>query len=114
MLEATDPLAIQERLWGMFEYNFKRTLSLPQIDRVRWHLFPEVRINEGAQAELFGEEEMVPDLIKVLDMQQEQLARNLGNGHRVIHGVAGSGKTLILGYRCVQMADTLSRPALVL
>ncbi len=26
------------------------------------------------------------------------------DGHRVIHGVAGSGKTLILGYRCVHLA----------
>ena len=30
---------------------------------------------------------------------QEQLARSMGEGHRVIHGVAGSGKTMILGYR---------------
>ncbi len=114
MLESTDPLAFQEKLWGMFEYDFGRAMTLPQIDRVRWHLFPEVRIDQGKQAELFEKEEVVPDLVKVLDMQQEQLARNLGKGHRVIHGVAGSGKTLILGYRCVQLADTLSRPVLVL
>lgn len=114
MLEATDPLEFQERLWGMFEYDFRRTMSLPQIDRVRWHLFPEVRIDDRRQPELFEEEEIAPDIIKVLDMQQEQLARNLGKGHRVIHGVAGSGKTLILGYRCVQLADSLSQPVLVL
>lgn len=114
MLESTDPLAFQERLWGMFEYDFRRTMSLPQIDRVRWYLFPEVRIDEHRQTQLFEEEEIAPDIVKVLDMQQEQLARNLGKGHRVIHGVAGSGKTLILGYRCVQLADSLSRPALVL
>ncbi|MFD2256316.1 3'-5' exonuclease [Luteolibacter algae] len=114
MQESTDPMIFQEKLWGMFEYDFKRTMTLPQIDRVRWHLFPEVRIDERKQAELFEEEEIAPDLIKVLDMQQEQLARNLGKGHRVIHGVAGSGKTLILGYRCVQLADTLALPVLVL
>lgn len=114
MVESTDPLAFQERLWGMFEYDFRRTMSLPQIDRVRWHLFPEVRIDEYRQTELFEQEEIAPDIIKVLDMQQEQLARNLGKGHRVIHGVAGSGKTLILGYRCVQLAESLTRPALVL
>ena len=43
----------------------------------------------------------MPDIIKIMDIQQEQLARSLGEGHRVIHGVAGSGKTLILGYRCL-------------
>lgn len=114
MLESNDPLAFQERLWSMFEYDFRRTMSLPQIDRVRWHLFPEVRIEERKQADLFEKEDIAPDIIKVLDMQQEQLARNLGKGHRVIHGVAGSGKTLILGYRCVQLADSLARPILVL
>ena len=37
-----------------------------------------------------------------MDRQQEQLARSMGEGHRVIHGVAGSGKTMILGYRAQQ------------
>jgi len=49
-----------------------------------------------------------------MDMQQEQLARSLGEGHRVIHGVAGSGKTLILGYRCLVLAKLLHKPILVL
>ena len=40
----------------------------------------------------------VPDIVRVMDLQQEQLARSMGEGHRVIHGVAGSGKTMILGY----------------
>jgi hypothetical protein len=31
-----------------------------------------------------------------MDLQQEQLARSMGEGHRVIHGLAGSGKTTIL------------------
>ena len=83
----------------MFPIKFKRTLSLPQVDRIRWHMFPEVRI--GVQADLFDEAGQtcteIPDLIRVMDLQQEQLARSLGEGHRVIHGVAGLGKTLILG-----------------
>ena len=29
--------------------------------------------------------------IRSMDLQQEQLARSMGEGHRVIHGVAGSG-----------------------
>jgi len=49
-----------------------------------------------------------------MDLQQEQLAGNLGDGHRVIHGVAGSGKTLILGYRCEQLAKIIQKPVLVL
>jgi hypothetical protein len=39
------------------------------------------------------------DVIRVMDRQQEAMAKSLGEGHRVIRGVAGSGKTLILLYR---------------
>ena len=77
---------------------------------MRWHLFPEIRIPQK-QIALFEEEQ---DLMKVLDMQQEQLARSLGEGHRVIHGVAGSGKTLILGYRAEHLARVCAKPILVL
>jgi superfamily I DNA/RNA helicase len=49
-----------------------------------------------------------------MDLAQEEIARNLGNGHRVIHGVAGSGKTLILGYRAEHLAKLCTRPILIL
>lgn len=124
--EGIDAEAFQERLWGMFHYQFGGTLTLPQIDRIRWHLFPEIRINDGvAQSDLFAADDenadatltkrSVPgDIVKIMDIQQEQLARSLGMGHRVIHGVAGSGKTMILGYRCLYLAAALSKPILVL
>ena len=121
MVESVDPEAFQERLWNMFNVQFPTPLTLPQIDRIRWYLFPEVRINSGDQGSLFPTEQdeksvdtLLPDLIKVMDMQQELLARSLGDGHRVIHGVAGSGKTLILGYRCLYLAKVLHKPILVL
>lgn len=116
--EDTNAEAFQEHLWGMFHYQFGQTLTLPQIDRVRWHLFPEVRIDDGGQINLFSSstpvEQSLPDIVKIMDVQQEQLARSLGDGHRVIHGVAGSGKTLILGYRCLHLAHQLEKPILVL
>jgi len=54
-----------------------------------------------------------------MDLQQEQLARSLGVGHRAIHGVAGSGKTMILGYRAEYLAKAAAgadadKPVLVL
>jgi hypothetical protein len=127
MMESTDPETFQKHLWDMFNVTFNRQMSLPQIDRVRWHVFPEIRIGNG-QAGLFEEapdgesgdsdakspDALIPDIIKVMDMQQEQLARSLGQGHRVIHGVAGSGKTLILGYRCLYLARLLHKPILVI
>lgn len=122
MTESTDSAAFQERLWGMFYYSFGQRLTFPQIERIRWHLFPEIRIT-GIQQDFFaqekvstaaGPEETVPEIVKVMDLTQEQLARSLGSGHRVIHGVAGSGKTLILGYRCLHLAQHLYKPILVL
>jgi DNA helicase IV len=59
----------------------------------------------------------LPDIMRVMDLQQEQLARSLGDGHRVIHGVAGSGKTMILGYRAEYLAKAhtpTSKPILIL
>lgn len=38
----------------------------------------------------------------------------MGDGHRVVHGVAGSGKTLILVYRCLHLTETIAKPILVL
>lgn len=121
MTESADAERFQEQLWGMFNYSFGGRLTLPQIDRVRWHLFPEIRIEDGIQGDLFAPEDdtaelqqALPDIIRIMDLQQEQLARSLGEGHRVIHGVAGSGKTMILGYRCLYLAQAMSKPILVL
>jgi len=120
--QSTDAECFQEQLWGMFNYKFGTALTLPEIDRIRWHLFPEIRIDGDVNHDLFNDagdqattvQQALPDIIKIMDIQQEQLARSLGDGHRVIHGVAGSGKTLILGYRCLHLAQTMSKPILVL
>lgn len=120
--ESVEAEAFQSRLWGMFNYQFGGRLTLPQIDRIRWHLFPEIRIDHDGQADIFAAadgpdrslENTLPDIVKVMDIQQEQLAKSLGEGHRVIHGVSGSGKTLILGYRCLYLAQAMAKPILVL
>jgi superfamily I DNA/RNA helicase len=53
-------------------------------------------------------------VLAVMDLQQEQLARSLGEGHRIIRGVAGSGKTLILAFRAEHLARGAAKPVLVL
>jgi len=114
MGEQVDAEALQSRLWNMFPYLMRGVISLPQLERVRWILFPEVRVSPpGAlvQAELpldADEAAELPSIMRVMDLQQEQLARSLGDGHRVIHGVAGSGKTMLLGYRAEYLANTLT------
>jgi len=114
MLESVDPEDFQQRLWHMFPHAFGKAISVPQLERVRWIMFPEVRV--PVQGSLLPEEtDELPDIMRVMDLQQEQLARSLGEGHRVIHGVAGSGKTMILGYRAEHLAKTPStKPILVL
>lgn len=120
MSDSVEAEKFQERLWGMFNYHFRGAMTLPQIDRVRWHLFPEIRLPDASTGDIFTEgeeatETPIPEIIKLMDIQQEQLAKSLGDGHRVIHGVAGSGKTMILGYRCIHLAQAaLSKPILVL
>lgn len=117
MIESVAPEAFQARLWGMFGVTFRCLLTLPQIDRVRWHLFPEIRVTQGTFDLPTPDERVagvVPDIVRVMDLQQEQVARSLGEGHRVIHGVAGSGKTMILGYRAQHLAQALAKPILVL
>ena len=117
MGEHVEPEDLQSRLWEMFPYLIGGAMSLPQMDRVRWIMFPDVRV--PPQGALFAEdaEAELPSIMRVMDLQQEQLARSLGEGHRVIHGVAGSGKTMLLGYRAEHLAKAqtaASKPILIL
>jgi hypothetical protein len=119
MLPSTDAGEFRQRIWDLSAYNFGNTLTSNQIDRIRWHIFPDLRIT-AKQLSLFDiettteEPQQIPDILKIMDLQQEQLARSLGEGHRVIHGVAGSGKTMILGFRCQHLAQFGNKPILVL
>lgn len=107
-----------EKLLAMFTVRYPCTLTLPQRDRIRWHLFPEIRMSAQTSLDLEPADEgmKIPDLMQVMDLQQEQIARTLGDGHRVIHGVAGSGKTMILIFRAEQLAAAArpDNPVLVL
>ena len=126
---------VYSRLEKMFTHSFPCSLDTAQIDRIRYCLFPEIRIRIPQQQELFADDHAddkteqqpehrpadsvphpiaAPDIIKIMDIQQEQLARSIGGGHRVIHGVAGSGKTLILLMRCQYLAEQSDKPVLVL
>ena len=96
--------AFQHRLWGLFTVSYPHTLTLPQRDRIRWHLFPELRLSAQATLDFEPAPPLLPDLMQVMDLQQEQVARTLGEGHRVIHGAAGSGKTMILMFRAQHLA----------
>ena len=111
--------AFQRRLWGMFTVHYPHTLTLPQRERIRWHLFPELRLppmQASLPFDLPAAGVVLPDLMQVMDLNQEQVARSLGEGHRVIHGAAGSGKTMILVFRAQYLAAVarVEQPILVL
>lgn len=122
--DSVDPATFLQRLRGLFTVHYPHTLSAAQRDRIRWHLFPELRLNADPVAAdpahtahaADTEAAPVPDLLQVMDLPQEQIARRLGSGHRVVHGVAGSGKTMVLVLRAqlLAAAATAEHPVLVL
>ncbi len=117
MAEKVDPDAFREQVWRMVSPRIGPALSLPQIDRVRARLFPEIRVAQMALPfdEPTASASPADDrMLAVLDIQQELLARSMGEGHRIVRGVAGSGKTLILAFRAEQIARAASRPVLLL
>jgi len=52
--------------------------------------------------------------LKVLDSKQDAIARQLGKGHRVVYGVAGSGKTVIIIARAKFIGGGPGRRVLIL
>jgi hypothetical protein len=118
LAEDADPMAFQERLWGMFAVHWRAALTLPQLSLVRALLFPELRLGEQKPLPLDAAIPalVVRDVLQVMDLQQESIARTLGEGHRLIHGPAGSGKTMLLVFRAVQLqaAARPDKPILVL
>lgn len=115
MTEGADAEAFRARLWAMVSPRIGPPLTLPQFDRLRALLFPEVRIRQIALPFDEPEDERAADrLLAVMDLHQEQLARSLGGGHRIVRGVAGSGKTLILAFRAEYLARAAAKPVLVL
>lgn len=98
-----DPQALQQRLWSLAPPQVSHSLSSGQIAHIRHALFPASRIKKVRRTERL-----------TLDVQQEGVARRIGNGHRVVHGVAGSGKTLLLVQKSRELAQSCDKPVLVL
>lgn len=88
-----------------------RPLSPQQVTTARVAVRPSIRIGGPAQSTTQGVLLFrSPDdeaRVRALDQIQERLAEHLGAGYRLIRGVAGSGKTLILTHRAKHLADLL-------
>jgi hypothetical protein len=99
-----------ERLRTFFDpwWTFER-LSERQISILRSVIHPEIVISSPALTE---PTEQLP--LKLLDLRQEMNARSIGEGHRIIYGVAGSGKTVILIGRARLVAQDPEKKVLML
>lgn len=90
-----------EILRGFFDpiWSFER-LSETQINAIRGMLHPESNIpatpSSIAKSKRLKLAKKAGLSVKQLDLKQEQNAKSIGQGHRIIYGVAGSGKTIIL------------------
>ncbi|MHA2362372.1 MAG: 3'-5' exonuclease [Candidatus Hodarchaeales archaeon] len=83
--------------------NHTLELSRKQVQLLRANLVPSSRLPSKTQIPL-GKYFTPEEELKLLDQQQERLARELGEGHRLIFGVAGSGKTILLLARARYLA----------
>jgi len=101
--QALDGAQLKEELKACFERAWPFTpLSPSDIDLLRAIIHPEVRLpGKGTD-------------IAVLDRKQEAHARAIGRGHRILSGVAGSGKTVILIARAKLLVRDRSKRILVL
>jgi Nuclease-related domain len=85
------------------------SLTDDQMSTIRGILHPEVVIKRAAasQKSITAAQLLSPDseILMCLDVEQERTARQLGNGHRILAGVAGAGKTCILLSRAKILAN---------
>ncbi len=84
-------------------------LNDPEVKALRAIIHPEIRLGDHIDIKALDslphaidEQE---DVVQVLDLRQEEHAQALGEGHRIVYGVAGSGKTVLLVARAKRLAE---------
>jgi superfamily I DNA and RNA helicase len=88
----------QDAIQDKFAPAFKFSITSRELDHLKQLLFPSVKIELPERGNGHNYEERI-ERIKVLDHNQEALARKFDGGHRLIIGPSGSGKTLILAHK---------------
>lgn len=86
--------ALQQKFTSSFRFN----LTPDELQHLRQLLFPVIRIELPNRC-CTDRYQRDKDRIKMLDHNQEAIARKIDGGHRIITGPSGSGKTLVLVHR---------------
>lgn len=104
-----DEVLLAKKFSRILEGGVAEPMSDETVAEMRALVHPEVVIESSvSEGSLFSAAVVEgDDTIKVMDRRQESMARSIGSGHRVIRGVAGSGKTLVLVHRARLMAKLL-------
>jgi len=105
-LENASPEELRNTLMRFFDPYWEiKPFTSQQVDVLRSIIHPEIILSYLPSKSLTEEEtEKCFDLV-VLDRRQENNARKIGEGHCIIYGVAGSGKTVLLISRAKWLHD---------
>ena len=76
-----------------------------QVDVLRSIIHPEIILSYIPSKSLTDIDTQQCFALVVLDRKQENNARKIGEGHRIIYGVAGAGKTVLLIARAKWLHD---------
>ena len=98
-LEKGSPEEIKQEILKHFDpFWVFPPLTQTQIDIIRAIIHPEICVKSIGKKVLHENIDIEKENqnLKILDLRQERYAQKIGEGHRVIYGVAGSGKTIIL------------------
>jgi hypothetical protein len=82
-------------------------LSAEEVSTLRGLLHPDTVVRQHPAMPAPGSDTRPPAgalALETFDQHQEQVARTLGEGHRIFAGVAGSGKTILLLHRARMLA----------
>lgn len=93
-------VSLEERLAAMFPAPAQhRTLSMHDVNVLRRTIDPSAVVPRRFVSDGGAQREPA-----VLSIQQERAAKSIGEGHRLMQGIAGSGKTLVMLYRAKMLA----------
>jgi len=95
-LKGSSPEKIRSKFLEFFNHFWNVDLTDEQVNVLRSLIHPQIVIEDSIAESLNAKEQDEVKKILVLDHRQEKNASRIGDGHRIVYGVAGSGKTILL------------------